>query len=164
MICFYLNSKAKTSYDVFEPIYQTNKSLGKASGWIIYSVRDHNINIPKNNHLTTTCYIKVPKELNKSQKGIINIQNIDDNESLKWCLFRYLLPAVQHPAKIVKVDRLFGYELDFEGLKFPVKIKDFAKLKKRILSTLVFLVVKIKQNTQSMYQKNVLIKKLLIYY
>ena len=125
-------------------MYKTNKSLGKGSGWIINSVRDHNYNIQKNDHLITTYYIKLLKELNIGQKGLINIHNFDDNECFKCFLFRYLFPADQHPAKIIKVDKLFGNELDFEGINFPVKIKDFAKLEKRILLSLVSLVVKIK--------------------
>ena len=125
-------------------MYKTNKSLGKGSGWIINSVRDHNYNIQKNDHLITTYYIKLLKELNIGQKGLINIHSFDDNECFKCFLFRYLFPADQHPAKIIKVDKLFGNELDFEGINFPVKIKDFAKLEKRILLSLVSLVVKIK--------------------
>ena len=125
-------------------MYKTNKSLGKGSGWIINSVRDHNYNIQKNDHLITTYYIKLLKELKIGQKGLINIHNFDDNECFKCFLFRYLFPADQHPAKIIKVDKLFGNELDFEGINFPVKIKDFAKLEKRILLSLVSLVVKIK--------------------
>ena len=141
---FIWTQKAGTIYNVFEPMYKTNKSLGKGSGWIINSVRDHNYNIQKNDHLITTYYIKLLKELNIGQKGLINIHNFDDNECFKCFLFRYLFPADQHPAKIIKVDKLFGNELDFEGINFPVKIKDFAKLEKRILLSLVSLVVKIK--------------------
>ena len=36
-------------------------------------------------------YIKLPKELNHSKKGLINIQNIDDNKCLKWCLVRFAI-------------------------------------------------------------------------
>ena len=31
-------------------------------------------------------YINLPKELDNPRKGLINIQNIDDNEYLKWCI------------------------------------------------------------------------------
>ena len=40
-----------------------SKSLQKGSGWIISS-----------------SYIKLPKELDHPRKGLINIQNTDDNE------------------------------------------------------------------------------------
>ena len=41
----------------------------------------------------------------------------------------YLYHLDLHPATIIKVDRLFGYKLNFEDIKFEI----FAKLKKRIL-------------------------------
>ena len=66
------------------------KSLGKSSGWIIDSVNDHTISISKYNLLAGSSYIKLPEELDHPRKGLINIQNIDDNECFKLCLVRYL--------------------------------------------------------------------------
>ena len=73
---------------MFKSIYTTiitniQKSLGKDSGWIIDSVIDHTISILKYNPLARSSYIKLPKELNHSRKGLINIQNIDDNDCFK---------------------------------------------------------------------------------
>ena len=65
------------------------KSLEKGSGWVIDSVIDHNINISKYYPLAGSSYIKLPKESDHPGKGLINIQNIDDNECFKWCLVRY---------------------------------------------------------------------------
>ena len=62
------------------------KSLGKDSGWIIDSVIYHAISISKYNPLAGISYIKLPKELNYPRKGLINIQDTDDNECFKWCL------------------------------------------------------------------------------
>ena len=58
------------------------KSLRKSSSWIIDSVIDHAISISKYNPLAGSSYIKLPKELDDLRKGLINIQNIDDNETL----------------------------------------------------------------------------------
>ena len=44
-----------------------------------YPVLDHNINISNCNPLADSSYTKLPKELDHSRKGLINIQNIDDN-------------------------------------------------------------------------------------
>ena len=52
--------------------------LGKGSGWIIDSVIKHNINISNYNR----SYIKLPKELYHPRKGLINTQNMNDNEWL----------------------------------------------------------------------------------
>ena len=79
--------------NVFQSIYPTiitniQKSLGKGSGWFIDSVIDHTISISKYNPLAGSSYIKLPKELDHPRKGLINIQNIDDNECFKLCLAR----------------------------------------------------------------------------
>ena len=73
---------------MFKSIYTTiitniQKSLGKDSGWITDSVIDHTVSILKYNPLARSSYIKLPKELNHSRKGLINIQNIDDNDCFK---------------------------------------------------------------------------------
>ena len=73
---------------VFKSIYNTiiayiKKSLGKGSGWITDLFIDHTISISKYDPLAGSSYIKVPKELHHPRKGLISIQNADDNE---WCL------------------------------------------------------------------------------
>ena len=91
---FYSNSKAEITInesdicDVFNSIYITfisnkQKLLGKSSGWIIDLVIDHNISISKYNLLPGSSYLKLPKELDHPRKGLINLQNIDDNECFK---------------------------------------------------------------------------------
>ena len=94
--------------DVPESIYSTiisnmQKSLGKGSGWIIDAVIDHTVSIPKYNPLAESSFIKVPKELDYPRKGLINIQNVDDNECFKWSIVRYLNPANHPPARITKL-------------------------------------------------------------
>ena len=101
---FYSNSKADViinegnTDDVFQSIYTTiitniQKCLGKGSDWIIDSVIDHIISIPKYNPLAESSYIKFSKELGHPTKGLINIQNIDDNECFNWSIVRYLNPT-----------------------------------------------------------------------
>ena len=96
---FYSSSKAEiiiTESDIeefFQSIYTkiiTNiqKSLGKYSGWIIDSIADDTITISKYNPLPGSSYVKLPNKLDYPGKGLINIQNIDDNECFIWCLVR----------------------------------------------------------------------------
>ena len=96
---FYSSSKADTIINecdinnVFKLIYTTiitniQKSLGKGSGWIIVSVIDHTISISEHNPLPGSSYIKLTKDLDHPRKGLIKIQNIDDNGCFKWCLIR----------------------------------------------------------------------------
>ena len=68
--------------------------------------------------------MKLPKELDNPRKGLINIQNIDDNDSFKWSLVRYLNPADHHPTRITKADKDFAKKFDFKDIKFSVKISD----------------------------------------
>ena len=96
--------------DVFQSIYTTiisniQQSVGKGSVWIINSVIDHNISISKYNSLAASSYIKLLKELDHPRKGLINIQNVDDNECFKWCLVRYLYPADRNPARNIQTQR-----------------------------------------------------------
>ena len=99
---FYSHSKADTIINesdiddnVFKSIYSAaiskiQKFLGKDSGWIIDSVIEHTINISKHNPFAGSSYTKLPKELDHPRKGLIKIQNIDDNECFKWSLVQYL--------------------------------------------------------------------------
>ena len=106
---FYSNSKAEiiineSDNDDARSIYTTiilniQKSLGKGSGQIIDSVIDQNISVSKDNPLAGSSYIKLPKELNHPRKGLINIQNIDDNKYFKWSIVRYLNPAKSSRSK-----------------------------------------------------------------
>ena len=43
---------------------------------------EHNVNISKYNPLAGSNYVKLPKEFDNPRKGLIDVQNIDDNEAL----------------------------------------------------------------------------------
>ena len=79
--------------------------LGKGSGWIIDSVIDHTISISKYNPLAGSSYIGLHNELDHPREILINIQNIDDNESFKWCFLRYLNPVDHNPRRIRKANK-----------------------------------------------------------
>ena len=172
---FYSSSKAEIIInesdidDVFQSIYTafiTNiqKALGKDSDWIIDSVTEHNISISKYNPLAGSSYIKLLKELDHPRKGLINIQNIDDNECFKWSIAKYLNPANHHQARITKADKDLPKKLDFKDTKFPVKLETSTKVKKRISSALVFLAMRIKEKHPIYVSKNVVKTSMLLYY
>ena len=48
--------------------------------------------------------------------------------NVKWCLFKYLDPVYQHSAGIRKV---IARELDFKDMKFPVKVRDIHRIRKK---------------------------------
>ena len=97
--------------DVFESIYSTivsniQKSLGNVSVWIIDSVINNTVSISKCNILAEGSYIKLPKKIDHSRKGLINIRNIDDNECFKWSIVRYLNPVDHNPKGITEADEV----------------------------------------------------------
>ena len=142
---FHLSSKAKAiinesnienmfNYKIIAIIANIRKSLGKRSGQIIDSIIDHNISIYR--------YIKLPKESDHPRKGLINIQNTDDNKCFKWCFIRYLDPANHLPARLQKLTKNLQIGLILKN--FQSKLEIFIKLKKRGPLALVVLAMKIK--------------------
>ena len=120
---------------MFKSIYTTvttniQKSLGKGSGWITGSVIDYTISVLKYNTLAWRSYVKSPNELDHPRKGLIDIQDTDNTECLKWCLVRYLNPADQNLGRITTADKDFAKRLDFKDIKFLVKIRDIHKIEK----------------------------------
>ena len=109
---FYSNSKTEHSTDidnVLKSIYSTiMKKIWKhqveGPGWTIHSVIEQKTNISKCKPLSGTIYISLPTELNNSKIDLIDIQNSDDDECLKWRLVRYLNSPDHHPARIRKID------------------------------------------------------------
>lgn len=78
------------------------------SGWTINSVIGQNINISKYKTLSGSSYINFPRELHNSRKALVNIQNSDNNECLKWFLVRHLSSVDHHPARIRKTENNFA--------------------------------------------------------
>ena len=76
----------------------------------------------------------------------------------------YLHPADHHPAKITKAEKDLARKLDFKDIKFPVKIRDIHKIKKHNFITISVLIVKIRENTQSMYKNRCEKKNILLYF
>ena len=110
-------------------------------------------NISKYNPLAGSSYIKLPKELEHPRKGLINVQNIDDNQCFKLSIVRYLNPRDHNPRRITKVDKDFAKKLDFKDIQFPVKIRNTHKIEKKNSNGISAFGFKNKEKIQSMYQK-----------
>ena len=80
--------------------------------------------------LTGSSYIELPKALQNSMKGLINLQN-EDNECFRWCHIRHLNPQEKNPQRIKKEDREYIKNLNYSGIKFPVAIKQYNKIEKQ---------------------------------
>ena len=89
----YFNSKTKTiinENEVNENIQTSNQEilngigvwLSEGSGWTVESVNDQCINIIRYKPLKASSYIELPPELRNPAKGLINLQNKDNECSL----------------------------------------------------------------------------------
>ena len=104
--------------------------ISEGSGWTIKSVDGHYINLTKYKPLKGSSYIELPTELRNSAKGLINLQN-KDNECFRWCHIRHLNPQEKYPQRIKKSDKEYVDKLDYSGIEFPVTIKQINKIEKQ---------------------------------
>ena len=134
----YFNSKPKTitnandfqeslDVNVEQIMNDIHKWISEGSAWIIKSINGHYINIIKYEPLTGSSYIQLPTELQHHQKGIINLQN-RENQCFRWCHIRHLNPRNDNPQRIKKTDKSFVEKLDYQGIEFPVSIKQYNKI------------------------------------
>ena len=104
--------------------------ISEGSAWIIKSVDSHFINVVMYRPLRGSSYIPLPKELQNSAKGIINMKN-NDNECFRWCHIRHLLPQNKDPQRIKECDKKYVEKLDYSGIEFPVSVKQYNKIEKQ---------------------------------
>lgn len=104
--------------------------LSEGSRWTIFSLDEHYINTDIYIPLKGSSYIQLPKELKNLEKGLINLSNKDD-ECFRWCHIRNLNPQEKNPQKIKKSDEKIVKQLNYEGIEFPVAVKEFNKIEKQ---------------------------------
>ena len=69
----------------------------------------------------------MPIELISPRKGLINIKN-EDQKCFLWSHARHINPSKDHPGKILKNDKRLASNLNYDGIEFHVKEKDFKKI------------------------------------
>ena len=52
--------------------------------------------------------------------------NKNDHECLKWCHVRLLNPQKEHSNRIKMIDKKIAETLDYSGIEFPIKEKDYS--------------------------------------
>ena len=72
--------------------------LSEGSGWTVSSINEHYINTVVYEPMRGNSYIPLPVKLQNSAKGLINLQN-KDNECFRWCHIRYLNPQEKDPQR-----------------------------------------------------------------
>ena len=134
----YFNSKPQTvinDINISEALEVTKQQIlnfiaqwiSEGSGWSISSIDSHHINIVKYQPIKGSSYIQLPQELRNSAKGLINLKN-NDNQCFRWCHIRHLNPQEKYPQRIKKSDKAYINKLNYEGIEFPVTIKQINKI------------------------------------
>lgn len=94
------------------------------SGFVLSKIIELNVQVSSYNPLNGSTYIKTPTEL-KSKRAIVNVRNNDD------LCFAWAVLSALHPADLNsdRVQNYFAYlnELNFDGIQFPVSLKDIGK-------------------------------------
>ena len=137
----YFNSKPQTvinDINISEALEVTKQQIlnfiaqwiSEGSGWSISSIDSHHINIVKYQPIKGSSYIQLTQELRNSAKGLINLKH-NDNQCFRWCHIRHLNPQEKYPHRIKKSDKAYINKLNYEGIEFPVTIKQINKIEKQ---------------------------------
>ena len=73
---------------------------------------------------------KLPAELRSSKKGLINIKD-NDQKCFLWCHVSHINPVKTHPKRIRQTDKELANDLDYDGVKLPVREKYFKKVERK---------------------------------
>ena len=66
----------------------------------------------------------MPPKLNNTKKGFINFKN-KDTKCFKWYHIRFINPTNSHSERINKQDKKIASTLDYRGINFPMKARDY---------------------------------------
>ena len=66
-------------------------------------------------------------------KGLINLKN-KDVECFKWCHIRFINPQSKNSDRINKQDKKIASTLDYRGINFPMKARDYKIVEERFNS------------------------------
>ena len=92
------------------------------SNWVFEQIKYLEIHLTDWVPIRGSSFIPLPSAI-ATKKAVINIKN-DDNECFKWCVARALTPVEKNAERINLRLRQNAAQLNWEGLKFPVKLKD----------------------------------------
>jgi len=107
------------------------------SGWTFHSIVSLTIHMVKYyKPLRGGTYIPLPKFI-ASKKALINMkfksekQRNEDVQCFKLCIARALNPVKDHPERITKQLEKQAETLNFDGISFPMELKDIKKFERQ---------------------------------
>ena len=119
-------------FDLYEELkHKLGIWTSEGSGWIIDNIEAILIDTSNYDQLAGSSYIQLPPKLSNSMKGLISIKN-EDNECFKLCHIRFINPQDKHPKRIKKQDKEIAETLDYRGINFPVKARNYEIIEERL--------------------------------
>ena len=97
--------------------------VNEGSGRVIEKIEGLYINIANYEPLLGSSYIPLPKVLNDSMKGLINLKNKDD-KCFMWCHVRLINPQNRNAERINKQDKRIAANLNYSDIAFQLDIND----------------------------------------
>ena len=97
---------------------------------IVELIESQYVNVSTYRPLSGSYYEKLPAELRSSEKGLITIKN-NDQKCFLWCHVKHINPVKIHTERITREDKKLANDLDYDGIEFPVREKDFSKIEKK---------------------------------
>ena len=118
-------------------LYRIDNWINEGSGWVVELIDSQYINISTYRPLSGIFYIELPAELRSSKKGLINVKK-NGQKFFLWCHVSHLNPVKTHPERIIQYDKGFVNDLNYDGIEFPVREKDFSKSETKNICINVF--------------------------
>ena len=100
----------------------------KGSGWIFAKVTSVELGIAEYVPLMAGSWIPTPHVLRS--KGVVNVQNPNDQECFKWSVLSAIHPVPKHTERLSNYSKI-DHGLDFSGLEYPLKVSDIPKFERR---------------------------------
>ncbi|PFX14621.1 hypothetical protein AWC38_SpisGene21206 [Stylophora pistillata] len=98
------------------------------SGWTVNSVDGLDLHTVKYTPLKGSSFIPLPQHL-ANKKAIINMKN-GDQQCFMWCVTRALNPVERDQERISKTLRKQALRLKFDGINFPMEVKDISRFER----------------------------------
>lgn len=103
------------------------KWTNEGSGWNLQAVMGSYLNIFTYRPLTGSSFIQLPKDL-KAKHAIVNVKN-RDQLCFMWSVLAALYPAARDACRVTKYTA-YQHELNFDGITFPVSLRDVPRFEK----------------------------------
>ena len=107
---------------------QMSELQEKGSGWSLKCILHLVVNINKYNAMRVASYIPLPKDI-KDKRACINVNN-DDDKCFMWSVLAGLHKDFKNPQNYSHYKKYVN-KLNFDGIEFPVKLKDIPKFEQQ---------------------------------